>query len=73
MYTNISFVDWYAMLPSPDRIGWYFLFRFPLLLMHALLFHFSFKDPGPVGNGRYSEHMLPEVEIKDFRKGAQVH
>jgi hypothetical protein len=41
--------------------------------MHDLLFHFSFKDPGPVGNGRYSEHMLPEVEIKDFRKGAQVH
>ncbi|KAF7838006.1 glycosyltransferase BC10-like [Senna tora] len=30
-----------------------------------------FKDPGPHGNGRYSEHMLPEVEMKDFRKGAQ--
>ncbi|KAK9269585.1 hypothetical protein L1049_001361 [Liquidambar formosana] len=31
----------------------------------------SFEDPGPHGNGRYSEHMLPEVEKKDFRKGAQ--
>lgn len=31
----------------------------------------SFVDPGPHGNGRYSEHMLPEVEKKDFRKGAQ--
>ncbi|CAN1229321.1 Glycosyltransferase BC10 [Linum grandiflorum] len=30
-----------------------------------------FYDPGPHGNGRYSEHMLPEVELKDFRKGAQ--
>ncbi|CAH9087600.1 unnamed protein product [Cuscuta europaea] len=31
----------------------------------------SFVDPGPHGNGRYSEHMLPEIEKKDFRKGAQ--
>lgn len=38
-----------------------------------MLFDFSFRDPGPVGNGRYSERMLPEVEIKDFRKGAQVN
>ncbi|CAJ1975867.1 unnamed protein product [Sphenostylis stenocarpa] len=28
-------------------------------------------DPGPHGNGRYSERMLPEVELKNFRKGAQ--
>ncbi|KAJ3696265.1 hypothetical protein LUZ60_001642 [Juncus effusus] len=31
----------------------------------------SFEDPGPHGSGRYSEHMLPEIEKKDFRKGAQ--
>ncbi|KAH9798525.1 hypothetical protein KPL71_000038 [Citrus sinensis] len=31
-----------------------------------------FEDPGPHGNGRYSEHMLPEVEKKDFRKGSQM-
>lgn len=31
----------------------------------------SFEDPGPHGSGRYSEHMLPEVEKKSFRKGAQ--
>ncbi|KAL5699495.1 hypothetical protein ACHQM5_030388 [Ranunculus cassubicifolius] len=30
-----------------------------------------FEDPGPHGSGRYSEQMLPEVEKKDFRKGAQ--
>jgi hypothetical protein len=32
----------------------------------------SYIDPGPHGNGRYVEHMLPEVEMKDFRKGSQV-
>ncbi|XP_074276418.1 glycosyltransferase BC10-like [Silene latifolia] len=30
-----------------------------------------FIDPGPHGNGRYSDHMLPEVEKTDFRKGSQ--
>ncbi|XP_008798119.2 glycosyltransferase BC10-like isoform X3 [Phoenix dactylifera] len=30
-----------------------------------------FEDPGPHGTGRYSEHMLPEMEKKDWRKGAQ--
>lgn len=39
----------------------------------SFLILISFKDPGPHGNGRYSEHMLPEVEVKDFRKGAQVY
>ncbi|KAI8020494.1 Glycosyltransferase BC10 [Camellia lanceoleosa] len=29
------------------------------------------EDPGPHGTGMYSEHMLPEVEKADFRKGAQ--
>ncbi|KAE9604730.1 hypothetical protein Lal_00011033 [Lupinus albus] len=41
-------------------------------LMHTnISFVDCFKDPGPHGNGRYSEHMLPEVEMKNFRKGAQ--
>ncbi|PWA96696.1 core-2/I-branching beta-1,6-N-acetylglucosaminyltransferase family protein [Artemisia annua] len=31
----------------------------------------SFSDPGPYGSGRYSEHMLPEVDKRFFRKGAQ--
>ncbi|KAM7265614.1 hypothetical protein ACFE04_003297 [Oxalis oulophora] len=30
-----------------------------------------FEDPGPHGNGRYSEHMKPEIEKKDFRKASQ--
>ncbi|XWS70976.1 hypothetical protein CRYUN_Cryun03dG0097400 [Craigia yunnanensis] len=41
-------------------------------LMHAnMSFVDCFVDPGPHGNGRYSVQMLPEVEKKDFRKGAQ--
>ncbi|KAJ8459453.1 hypothetical protein OPV22_032379 [Ensete ventricosum] len=31
----------------------------------------TFWDPGPHGNARYTEHMLPEIEEKDFRKGSQ--
>ncbi|KAE8806802.1 hypothetical protein D1007_16888 [Hordeum vulgare] len=31
----------------------------------------SFDDPGPHGAGRYSEHMLPEIVKRDWRKGAQ--
>ncbi|KAJ4758300.1 hypothetical protein LUZ62_023314 [Rhynchospora pubera] len=30
-----------------------------------------FLDPGPHGNGRYSNDFLPEVEESQFRKGAQ--
>ena len=45
---------------------------FPSFEMYHPTLVASFLDPGPHGNGRYSEHMLPEVEKKDFRKGAQV-
>jgi len=30
-----------------------------------------FKDPGPHGTGRYSIEMFPEIDERDFRKGAQ--
>lgn len=41
------------------------------LMYSNMSFIDCFEDPGPHGNGRYSERMLPEVELKDFRKGAQ--
>ncbi|KAL8115082.1 hypothetical protein AgCh_021781 [Apium graveolens] len=44
----------------------------PEVLSQSVWFK-RFRDPGPHGRGRYSEHMLPEVEKKDFYKGAQVH
>nr|GEY72799.1 hypothetical protein [Tanacetum cinerariifolium] len=39
---------------------------------HFVLLSDSFEDPGPHGSGRYSEHMLPEVEKKFFRKGRNM-
>nr|XP_018450298.1 PREDICTED: uncharacterized protein LOC108821802 isoform X1 [Raphanus sativus] len=30
-----------------------------------------FDDPGQHGSGRHMNHMLPEIQKKDFRKGAQ--
>ncbi|XVE79961.1 hypothetical protein DITRI_Ditri14bG0099400 [Diplodiscus trichospermus] len=41
-------------------------------LMHAnMSFVDCYVDLGRYGNGRYSEHMFPIVEKKDFRKGSQ--
>jgi hypothetical protein len=43
--------------------------RVSSVFVHAI----SFLDPGPHGSGRYSPEMFPEIEQRDFRKGAQVH
>ncbi|XP_054799333.1 glycosyltransferase BC10-like isoform X2 [Prosopis cineraria] len=49
----------------------HFEFVYNYLLYTNVSFLDCFVDPGPHGNGRYIEHMLPEVEIRDFRKGSQ--
>ncbi|KAK4277091.1 hypothetical protein QN277_015143 [Acacia crassicarpa] len=49
----------------------HFEFVYNYLLYTNVSFLDCFVDPGPHGNGRYIGHMLPEVEIKDFRKGSQ--
>lgn len=43
-----------------------------LQLTSYFVFLISFYDPGPHGNFRYSQNMLPEVTETDFRKGSQV-
>lgn len=48
-----------------------FDYVFNYLMFTNVSFIDKFKDPGPHGSGRYTEHMLPEVEKKDFHKGAQ--
>ncbi|KAG9160376.1 hypothetical protein Leryth_008783 [Lithospermum erythrorhizon] len=48
-----------------------FDFVYNYLMYTNVSFVDCFEDPGPHGNGRYSERMLPEVEKKDFRKGSQ--
>ncbi|EOY29184.1 Core-2/I-branching beta-1,6-N-acetylglucosaminyltransferase family protein isoform 4 [Theobroma cacao] len=41
------------------------------LMLTNVSFIDSFVDLGPHGTGRYSEHMMPEVEKSAFRKGSQ--
>ncbi|XAR63735.1 hypothetical protein NMG60_11023778 [Bertholletia excelsa] len=48
-----------------------FDFIYNYLIYTNVSFVDCFEDPGPHGSGRYSEHMLPEVDKADFRKGAQ--
>ncbi|XP_027329875.1 glycosyltransferase BC10-like [Abrus precatorius] len=50
---------------------YHFDYIYNYLMNTNISFVDCFKDPGPHGNGRYSDRMLPEVEVKDFRKGAQ--
>ncbi|GER36172.1 Core-2/I-branching beta-1,6-N-acetylglucosaminyltransferase family protein [Striga asiatica] len=88
MYTNVSFVDWWLeMLTVLDVINKCYgnvpinieVSGLPYSNVYSVILEIntepnfcSFDDPGPHGTGRYSENMLPEVEKKDFRKGAQV-
>ncbi|KAG6427357.1 hypothetical protein SASPL_111599 [Salvia splendens] len=48
-----------------------FDFVYDYLMQTNVSFVDCFEDPGPHGTGRYIKYMLPEVEQKDFRKGAQ--
>ncbi|KAH6801583.1 Core-2/I-branching beta-1 [Perilla frutescens var. frutescens] len=48
-----------------------FDFVYNYLMYTNVSFVDCFEDPGPHGSGRYIKYMLPEVEKKDFRKGAQ--
>ncbi|KAF7010755.1 hypothetical protein CFC21_025123 [Triticum aestivum] len=48
-----------------------FDYVYDYLMGTNLSFIDSFYDPGPHGNFRYSQNMLPEVRESDFRKGSQ--
>ncbi|GMY17770.1 glycosyltransferase BC10-like [Fagus crenata] len=48
-----------------------FEYVYNYLMFTNVSFIDCFTDPGPHGTGRYSEHMLPEVEKKAFRKASQ--
>lgn len=50
----------------------HFDYVYNYLIFTNVSFIDCYDDPGPHGaGGRYSEHMLPEIEFKDFRKGSQ--
>jgi hypothetical protein len=44
----------------------------PRCFAYQVIFLVSFDDPGPHGQGRYMDQMMPEVHRSDWRKGAQV-
>ncbi|KAJ4709261.1 Core-2/I-branching beta-1,6-N-acetylglucosaminyltransferase family protein [Melia azedarach] len=48
-----------------------FDYAYDYLINANLSFIDCYEDVGPHGNGRYSEKMLPEIQLKDFRKGTQ--
>lgn len=48
-----------------------FDYTYSYLMETNISFVDCFEDPGPIGTGRYSEHMAPEIEENDWRKGAQ--
>ncbi|URD97855.1 Core-2/I-Branching enzyme [Musa troglodytarum] len=48
-----------------------FVYVYNYLMGTNVSFIDCFWDPGPHGNARYTEHMLLEIEEKDFRKGSQ--
>ncbi|KAE8665578.1 Core-2/I-branching beta-1,6-N-acetylglucosaminyltransferase family protein isoform 3 [Hibiscus syriacus] len=48
-----------------------FYYVYNYLTLTNVSFIDCFVDLGPHGSGRYSEHMMPEVEKKDFQKGSQ--
>jgi hypothetical protein len=50
---------------------WNFTFTYDYLINSHHSFIGVFDDPGPFGRGRYSEPMLPEVTLGNWRKGAQ--
>ncbi|GER41780.1 Core-2/I-branching beta-1,6-N-acetylglucosaminyltransferase family protein [Striga asiatica] len=49
-----------------------FDYAYNYLMYTNVSFVDCFEDPGPHGSGRHIQHMLPEVEKRDFQKGSQV-
>ncbi|KAL3844222.1 hypothetical protein ACJIZ3_001625 [Penstemon smallii] len=63
--------EWFVLL-SESCIP---LYNFTTIYNHISQSKYSFigafDDPGPFGRGRYNDHMLPEVNITEWRKGSQ--
>ena len=50
---------------------WNFTFVYHYLMDTNISYLAAFDDPGPHGRGRYNWNMRPEIEIDQWRKGAQ--
>ncbi|KAH9653792.1 hypothetical protein KPL70_027518 [Citrus sinensis] len=70
-FTSINFLNhpsWHCSC-VPLHI---FDYVYNYLMYSNVSFVDCYKYPGLHGNGRYSESMLPEAELKDLRKGVQM-
>lgn len=63
--------QYFALISDSCIPLYHFDYIYDYFLGGNMSFVDSFDDPGPHGQGRYVERMMPEVRIADWRKGAQ--
>lgn len=63
--------EWFVLLSESCIPLYNFSIIYQYLMRSKYSFVGSFDDPGPFGRGRYDWRMSPEVDISQWRKGAQ--
>ncbi|KAI3409247.1 uncharacterized protein J3R85_019546, partial [Psidium guajava] len=63
--------EWFVLLSESCIPLQNFSIIYLYLLRSRYSFVGSFDEPGPYGRGRYDENMAPEVNLAQWRKGAQ--
>ncbi|XP_065849545.1 glycosyltransferase BC10 [Euphorbia lathyris] len=63
--------EWFILLSESCIPLYNFSVTYTYIMRSRHSFVSAFDDPGPVGRGRYNESMAPEVNITQWRKGAQ--
>ncbi|KAL2517832.1 Core-2/I-branching beta-1 [Abeliophyllum distichum] len=63
--------EWFVLLSESCIPLYNFSIIYNYIKRSKYSFLGAFDDPGPHGRGRYSEKMLPEVNITQWRKGSQ--
>lgn len=63
--------EWFVLVSESCIPLFNFSIVYKYLLRSRHSFVGAFDDPGPYGRGRYNRNMVPEVNITNWRKGAQ--
>ncbi|WCJ39634.1 Core-2/I-branching beta-1 6-N-acetylglucosaminyltransferase family protein [Euphorbia peplus] len=63
--------EWFILLSESCIPLYNFSVTYTYIMKSRHSFVSAFDDPGPVGRGRYNESMAPEINITQWRKGAQ--
>lgn len=63
--------EWFVLLSESCIPLYNFSIIYHYLAKSKYSFVGAFDDPGPFGRGRYNGNMAPEVQISQWRKGAQ--